>query len=108
MTQGFMQRGENGQLPIFFQYLYNLGVLLSQSISTLLGGDPQETLSSRTGKAILGGNLFAKNYLGPLMDFIFREKDHAINSIQEDEGKKEIWRWSNYYVEFHLEDFEDE
>lgn len=93
----FMQKGEFGQLPPFLQYLYNLGVLLSQVISTLLGGDPGETLSSRTGKAIIGGNWFAIYVLGPFLDLIFFEPNHAINSIQEDEGKKEIWHWSDYH-----------
>lgn len=95
----FMQRGEFGLLPPFFQYFYNLGVLISQGISTLLGGDPDETLSSRTGKAVIGGNRFAIYFLAPLLDLIFMEPNHAINSIEEDEGKKEIWHWSNYHIQ---------
>lgn len=93
----FMMRGEFGLLPWPVQYLYNLGVLFSQTISTVLGGDPGETLSSRTGKAVLGGNWFAKKVIAPFLDFLFFEKGHAVKSIQFDEGKKEIWAWSKYY-----------
>ena len=95
--EGFLVRGEFGKLHPFLQYFYNLGILVSQAISTLLGGDPDETLSSRTGKAVVGGNWVAINILSPILDFIFREPNHALNSIEDDEGKKEIWHWSNYY-----------
>ena len=93
----FMQKGELGLLPPFVQYFYNLGILVSQGISTLLGGDPDETLSSRTGKAVIGGNWFATYLLSPLLDLIFMEPNHALNSVEEDEGQKEVWAWSDYY-----------
>lgn len=92
-----MQKGEFGLLPAPLQYLYNLGILTSQGISTVLGGDPDETLSSRTGKAVVGGNKFAIYVMSPVLDFLFQENNHAINSIEEDEGAKEIWHWSSYY-----------
>lgn len=93
----FMQRGEYGKLPAVLQYFYNIGILTSQGISTILGGDPDETLSSRTGKAVVGGNWVAIHILSPILDFLFQEDNHAINSLEEDEGQKEIWHWSNYY-----------
>lgn len=89
----FMFKGEFGKLPWPLQYLYNLGVLLSQIINTILGGDPDESFSSRTGKAMARGNWVAINILGPFLDLIFSEKNHALKSIEDDEGKKEIWTW---------------
>lgn len=93
---GLLVRGELGQLPWYLQYIYNLGVMASQNVSTILGGDPGETLSSRTGKAIVAGNWFAIYILGPLLGFLFIDPNHALKSIQEDEGKKEIWHWGKY------------
>ena len=89
----WITRGEFGLLPWYQQYVYNLGVMGSQNISTLLGGDPGETLSSRTGKAVVDGNWFAIHILAPFLGFLFLDPAHALKSIQEDEGKKEIWHW---------------
>jgi hypothetical protein len=90
----FMLDGEFGNLPKPLQYIYNLGVCFSRVLSTFLGGDPDETLSSRTGKAIVANKWFAVNVLGPFIDTIFFDKGHCLKSIELDEGSKQIWDWS--------------
>ena len=77
-----------------FQYLFNAGVGLSQNLSWILGGDPDETISSRLGKAQRAGKPWAVKFACPLVDFlIFNEKDHCLKSIEDDEGIKEVWHW---------------
>lgn len=93
----FVILGSLGRLWGPLQYFYNLGVCASQVLSTILGGDPDETVSSRTGKAIVRGQWFAVNISGPFLDFLFMESNHALKSIEEDEGDKEIWTWGGRY-----------
>jgi hypothetical protein len=80
------------------QYLLNNLVALDQSFSAVLGGDEDETISSRLGKAKRGD--FGKAWkvtLTPIsyaVDAVFRpiegEWNHCTRHIEEDEGKDEI------------------
>ena len=66
------------------RYLKNILISISQLFNTILGGDPDETMSSRIGKRARKGckvGIFLSCFLN-----IF-EKDHAKKAIEEDEGK---------------------
>jgi len=67
------------------RYFWNMAISLDQLVSTATGGDPDETVSSRLGKAERRGNKFACFFCRAL-DFI--QKDHCAKSIEEDEGDK--------------------
>jgi len=88
------------------QYFYNLLLLLSQSISTLLGGHPDESISQRTARAYLAHknrNTFKARWFTlqlTVIDYMFYnkfwkiEKNHCINSLSGEAGAREIWNWS--------------
>lgn len=83
-----------GKAPPAAQYVYNLLLHGSQTLSVILGGDPDESVSSRLGKAQKAGKKWARNYACPFVDFITNEKDHCEKAIETDEGQKQIWDWS--------------
>jgi hypothetical protein len=76
-------------MKILFKYIINILIAIDQFINTIFFGDPDETISSRTGKAIRAnkGSWFAKK-LNAFLDLF--EKNHSINSIEEEEGKDAI------------------
>lgn len=88
------------------QYSYNLLVLGSQFISTLLGGDPDTSISQRVGKAYLAHSekYTIKTRLFKLLknsiDLLFYnclwkiEKNHCLNSLQGEKNTKVLWDWS--------------
>lgn len=88
------QRLVEGRAPKLLQYFWNIGVHLSQTISVLLGGDPDETTSSRCGKAAESGRKFFKYRLCPLIDFLLGEPGHCLKAIERDEGRKQVWDWT--------------
>jgi len=56
-----------------------------QVINALMAGDEDETISSRAGRKWSG------TWWSKLIDWIFRwQKDHCVNAIEEDEGKKDL------------------
>lgn len=70
------------------RYLWNNLLSLDQSLNTLTGGDPDETLSSRLGKKVLKGDGILPCVICKFLDVVFREKNHCINNIEYDEGIK--------------------
>lgn len=67
-------------------YLYNIGVSLSQFANViLLAGDPDETISSRIGKSIAAGGIMSKVALPQWF------ADHCIRSMEKWEGKNSAW-----------------
>ena len=68
------------------KYLKNILLSLDQMANSILGGDPDETISSRLGR----------NYDGTWMErfvnwlFKWQKDDHCTNSIEQDEGKDAI------------------
>ncbi len=72
------------------QYGMNLLIWLDLGLNTVLGGDPQETLSSRLGKAAKKGNRLAYYACRCLHWF---DKEHCKGAIDKYEGDKSIWRW---------------
>ena len=71
------------------RYLFNLLIAIDQGGNAFLGGNPDETISSRVGKAARGGGWFAVA-MRRLIDWLFfnltGERDHCAHSIEWDEG----------------------
>jgi len=68
------------------RYIWNLLISIDQFANTLLGGDPDETLSSRLGKY---------QHRCPVCRFICRllskiDYRHCQKSIEDDEGDREV------------------
>ncbi len=77
------------------KYVINLLISIDQFFNTLLGGFPDETISSRAGKWIRA-NSQAK---GGVFYWLCRalhmiDPNHCLDAIEEDEGNKlyRIWR----------------
>lgn len=66
------------------RYLYNLLIAIDQLVNTILGGYPDETISSRMGKRVAKNDSLLCNLLCKLLNLI--EKDHCIKAIEKDEG----------------------
>ena len=96
-----LDQAQLGEAPVWFQYPFNLGVSLSQTLSVILGGDPDETVSSRCGKAQKNGGYLFVFIVAPVIDWLLQEPDHCIKSIEPDEGAKEVWHWSNNWEDHH-------
>lgn len=67
------------------RYIWNILISLDQLCNTLLGGDPDETMSSRMGKHLAKHDCPFCNFMCKLLNLI--QKDHCIKSIEKDEGK---------------------
>lgn len=72
------------------KYFKNLGIAYSQLGNALIGGDPDETLSSRTGKIILANpNLPWYNgwvIFNRVLELF--DKNHSVDAIEKDEGTR--------------------
>jgi hypothetical protein len=67
------------------RYIWNVLIAIDQFFNAVLGGDPDETMSSRMGKRVLRKDCrFCKFVCGILNVF---EKDHCFKSIERDEGE---------------------
>jgi hypothetical protein len=66
-------------------YFRRLFVAVDQLINVILGGDEDETMSSRLGKDKRRGRKFAC-FLCKVLDLF--EKDHCEKAIERDRGKK--------------------
>jgi len=74
--------------PLIFlrNYAYNALCLASQAANTLLlGGDPDESLSSRAGKSIRDGGWVSDV---PLPEWL---RAHFLWSIEDDRGDASAW-----------------
>jgi len=65
------------------RFIWNLLISIDQLGNTLLGGDPDETISSRMGKRARKGDRLGICVCKVLDVF---EKDHCEKSIERDEG----------------------
>lgn len=68
------------------KYFWNVLIAIDQLVNTIFGGDPDETVSSRSGKR-QEEQLWAK-YLCKLLNIF--ESEHCKKSIEEDEGKNQV------------------
>ena len=67
-------------------YLKNILVSIDQLLNTILGGFPDETLSSRAYKLrILHREFWESNLINCLF---FWQKDHCKENVEKDEGEK--------------------
>lgn len=69
------------------RWVLNVLIALDDLLSAILLGDPQETISSRLGKAMLKGARWAC-LLCRLLDRI--QPDHCLHSIERDRGSKRL------------------
>ena len=68
------------------KYFWNILISIDQLVNTIFGGDPDETISSRTGKL-----RHKRKWARWLTDFLnLFEKDHTKKSIEKDEGKNSV------------------
>ena len=80
------------------RYFWNILIAIDQLANTLLGGDPDETMSSRMGKMVRSwkqkpehkGRFYIALTLCFLLNII--DKGHCEKSIEDDEGDRDIWR----------------
>lgn len=73
------------------KYLFNILVSLDQFANTLLGGDPDMTISGRAGRAIREGRCMLCK---PLCWFLNKlDPNHCAKTdkSESDEGKDQIW-----------------
>ena len=82
-----------GTGPAPLQYVYNLGVSGSQLSNTLLGGDPDESLSSRLGRAEANGNALVKHGIAPTIDFILGDDHCQQCALANHTHAREVWDW---------------
>lgn len=73
------------------RYFWNVLLGLDQFLSVLTGGDPDETVSSRVGKAAASGSLVGRT-LERCLDAVFGA-GHCRRSIETDEGAEKVVPW---------------
>lgn len=83
------------------QYYFNILLGIDQFVNILFLGSPDETISSRTGRAYISGK--AKWFVYPLKAFVDKaanilagQQNHCIDSIEPDimHVDYELWSWS--------------
>ena len=71
-------------------YFWNLLLVFDQFLNALLGGSPDETLSSRAGKRDSREDCVACYWLCRALHLV--DKDHCAKSIQSDRGTRDVIR----------------
>jgi hypothetical protein len=71
------------------QYFWNILIAVDQFANTLLGGDPDETMSSRMGKNIRAGKCKLCKLTCYFLGLI--QKDHCDKSIEPDRGSRQVF-----------------
>lgn len=70
---------------IMKKYIYNILIGIDQLANAILGGDPDETISSRMGKHLVKKqNCLICKFLCGLLNLI--DPNHCIDAIEKDEG----------------------
>jgi hypothetical protein len=83
-------------MKIIYRYFVNLFLAADQLVNTIVGGDPDETISSRVGKCQRGDYGLAMLVLGWILAivvniiFIWQGWDHCRRSIEDDEGANDL------------------
>lgn len=70
------------------RYLWNILITLDQLCNTLLGGDPDETMSSRMGKDIKANRCKLCKVVCYFLGLI--QSDHCNKSIEPNEGSRQV------------------
>lgn len=71
------------------KWLWNIGIALDQLANAVLGGDPDETISSRAAKSAREGRLWGCIFCRLIDRF---DPNHCEKTIEPDEGKNQVWR----------------
>lgn len=91
------RRRRKPQRSLLAQYLWNLLISLDQFLNALMGGDPDETVSSRCARIL---HTFAESgtrapwfwhKLGRILEFL--DPGHLKRSLEKDEGFDETFTW---------------
>lgn len=69
-------------------YFWNVLVAIDQLFNTILGGDPDETLSSRMGKHVREGRCKLCKVICLLLNKI--DPNHCEKSIEPEEGSRQV------------------
>lgn len=69
-------------------YFWNFLVAIDQLANTLLGGDPDETMSSRMGKNVRAGKCKLCKVICYFLNKI--DPNHCEKSIEPDEGSRQV------------------
>ena len=72
-------------MALIRKYLRNLLVAIDQLLNTILGGDPDETISSSLGKR----DWWLGRFICWVLDFF--DKNHCEKVREQDEGKDGLW-----------------
>lgn len=75
---------------IIRKWALNVLIAFDQLVNAITGGDPDETISSRLGKAKRRGNRVAKAVCWILAK-VFRAR-HCMDSIEDDEGGDGVFK----------------
>ena len=70
------------------KWIWNILIAIDQLGNALFAGDPQETISSRAGKARNADKVWGKA-LCPVLDWL--DPEHCISSINDTEGDDEVF-----------------
>lgn len=70
------------------KYIINILFSLDQLVNTLLGGDPDEVLSSRIGKHYKGTQ--AHRFIDWLFSWQNKPGGHCVDAIEPDEGGNSV------------------
>ena len=69
------------------QYFWNNLIAIDQLANTILAGDPDETISSRSARL---RHIWYWNYLAYALDWI--DPGHTVRALERDEGDRDlIW-----------------
>jgi hypothetical protein len=67
------------------QYIWYILIAIDQLVNTILGGYPDETMSSRMGKHVVKKDCPVCNLICRLLNLF--EANHCVKSIEYDEGE---------------------
>jgi len=90
------------------QWLFNMAWAVDAFVSTILGGEPDDTLSERVGRAYLARSALSlrhrllitagNNFINWLAWIVTggKQHDHCADSLRGKTNCKEIWNWGGY------------
>ena len=71
------------------KYIKNILIGVDQLANAVIGGDPDETISSRAGKEVRSGKGWGWKFLCLVLNKF--DKNHCQKSIEEDEGENALF-----------------
>jgi hypothetical protein len=72
------------------KYIWNILIAIDQFFNAVLGGDSDETISSRMGKHVAKRDCPFCNFVCKALNLF--QKDHCVKSIEVDEGKNSTFK----------------